>query len=82
MASPWFDKLTTNGVGFRPDGMTSGVGAGVGVVGVGWISAAERRVFEISINRFFKRASPRSAPENSCSDHDMAVALLSGVEKR
>ena len=43
MASPWFDKLTTNGVGFRPDGMTSGVGAGVGVVGVGWISAAERQ---------------------------------------
>jgi hypothetical protein len=31
-------------------------------------SGALPRVFEIRINRFFKRASPGSAPENSCYD--------------
>ena len=31
-------------------------------------SGALLRVFEIRINRFFKRALPGSAPENSCSD--------------
>ncbi len=31
-------------------------------------SGALLRVFEISINRFFRQASPGSASENSCSD--------------